>query len=752
MKDLDMHIRCVHAISSARPQEAHGAAKPDKLPRPLIGEGITESDWAHFEDKWGRYKRSTLQGVSSQHLVDQLWACCEQSLETAVYNSGVNSNSDEETLMKTMKKLAVRAQNTLVNIVKFLDMSQDQEESATAYTARLKGQASTCNFSIKCKVASCSQLTSYSDKMVCHQLVRGLSDPTIQEQIMAHAADNPDIDLETTLKYVEAKEAGKRSSNILSSAAGINRIAISKENKSGGKESSLKTQGPDNRKCGWCGQLGHGARAPTQIRREKCKSFNHTCEICSAVGHFGSMCRSKKRQKPDLGALTESSNIGDGNFCSLVTCKKGRQEYKALPHTAYSKLQGWIKCKPESHPKLCLKVVICVEGYEQAQIRSPRVTDRVLEVEGLPDTGAQLTVVGLSLIHQMGLTKSELIPLAHGVSTANNAGLKLLGGAFMEFTALDQQTRTRRTKQLCYVAEDIKGIYLSKSACVDLGVIQKEFPKIGAVEDSSLNSNTNESFMINKNKTSYLSSYYKTDRECKCPERTLPPPPPEKLPFPATNANREKLKQWILDRYAASAFNQCEHQQLPLMKGSPPIKLHIDPKAQPVAIHKARPVPIHWRDQVLAELERDVRIGVLECVPIVEPTNWCSPMVICPKANGSPRRTVDLQALNKVAVRQTHLAEPPFQQALAVPKQKTKTIVDAWQGYHSVPLTEEDRQFTTFLTPWGKYRYKTCPQGFIASGDAYNARYDQIIAEFKDKTKYIDDTLLWSDDLEKSFF
>ena len=102
MKDLDMHIRCVHAISSARPQEAHGAAKPDKLPRPLIGEGITESDWAHFEDKWGRYKRSTLQGVSSQHLVDQLWACCEQSLETAVYNSGVNSNSDEETLMKTL--------------------------------------------------------------------------------------------------------------------------------------------------------------------------------------------------------------------------------------------------------------------------------------------------------------------------------------------------------------------------------------------------------------------------------------------------------------------------------------------------------------------------------------------------------------------------------------------------------------------------------------------------------------------------
>ena len=43
-----MHIRCVHSISSAQPQEAHGAAKPDKLSGSLIVEGVTESDLAHF--------------------------------------------------------------------------------------------------------------------------------------------------------------------------------------------------------------------------------------------------------------------------------------------------------------------------------------------------------------------------------------------------------------------------------------------------------------------------------------------------------------------------------------------------------------------------------------------------------------------------------------------------------------------------------------------------------------------------------
>ena len=81
--------------------------------------------------------------------------------------------------------------------------------------------------------------------MVCHQLVRGLSDPTIQEQIMAHAADNSELDLDSTLKYIEAKEAGKRSSHILSSVAGVNRITSLKTDKSAGKDSTPKSQGFD---------------------------------------------------------------------------------------------------------------------------------------------------------------------------------------------------------------------------------------------------------------------------------------------------------------------------------------------------------------------------------------------------------------------------------------------------------------------------------------------------------------------------
>lgn len=78
-------------------------------------------------------------------------------------------------------------------------------------------------------------------------------------------------------------------------------------------------------------------------------------------------------------------------------------------------------------------------------------------------------------------------------------------------------------------------------------------------------------------------------------------------------------------------------------------------------------------------------------------------------------------------------------------------MFDCWNGYHSVPLHKADRHLTTFITPWGRYQYNTAPQGYIASGDGYSRRFDEIVSHIPDKTKCIDDTLLWADDITSSF-
>ena len=99
------------------------------------------------------------------------------------------------------------------------------------------------------------------------------------------------------------------------------------------------------------------------------------------------------------------------------------------------------------------------------------------------------------------------------------------------------------------------------------------------------------------------------------------------------------------------------------------------------AYHTPISVPLHWQEDVKAGLDRDVRLGVLEQVPLGEPVTWCHRMVICAKKNGKPRRTIDFQPLNAHAGRETHHTQSPFHQARSVPQGKKKTVFDAWNGY-----------------------------------------------------------------------
>ena len=182
-----------------------------------------------------------------------------------------------------------------------------------------------------------------------------------------------------------------------------------------------------------------------------------------------------------------------------------------------------------------------------------------------------------------------------------------------------------------------------------------------------------------------------------------------------------------------------------------PLQINVDEGAKHVASHTPIPVPIHWSAEVKAQLDRDERLGVIERVPSGTDTTWCHRMVIVPKKDNTPRRTINFQPLNAVAKRQTHHTLPPFEQVSRVPPGVFKTVMDAWNGYHSVKLSEESKDLTTFITPWGRYRYVTMPQGYLAAGDAYTERYDRIISAVKNKTKCVDDSLLWAESVKEAF-
>ena len=96
-------------------------------------------------------------------------------------------------------------------------------------------------------------------------------------------------------------------------------------------------------------------------------------------------------------------------------------------------------------------------------------------------------------------------------------------------------------------------------------------------------------------------------------------------------------------------------------------------------------------------------------------------------------------------------ADPPWQVASSLPRNTVKSNCDAWHGYHSVPIHPADRHITSFITQYGRYRYRTAPQGLLSAGDSYTQRSDDIIGDFENHVKCVDDSMIWGDDIEANF-
>lgn len=742
-EDLDATIVAALITAHSAVHSTSNAARVEKVKRPTVTAAGTSEEWAYFLSRWSDYADATK--VTGKDKVVQLLECCDDPLRKDLTRAagGSLTNKPVEDVLAAIRKLAVREENTMVARVSLHNMRQDRDETIRSFGARLRGQADICKFLIKCP--GCEVDVNYTDEIMRDVLTRGVADPEIQLDLLGDTSQ--DMTLEDTFKFIEAKESGKRSASTLLDSKSMNAASSYRRGKNA--NAAQKTDPC----CSYCGNAGHGKSAPTRIRKNDCPAYNHRCGHCQRDHHMENMCRSKDKPLRRSSQAPKEDNE-DAVFESLCTFFEQSANYNEptqsetanvvnstgsratpLDHHVYNDLSDmWLKRRSTSQPYIQVNIKIVPEDYADLGLDLPAPT-LTSQVPAMTDTGCQSCLAGMKIVHRLGMRESDLIPVNMKMHTATNGGINILGAAILRISGYDDHRRKFETRQMTYITDSTDNLFLSRDACVALRIISGSFPGVGATRETN----------------PMHTAATLPEEVCQCPKRQKPPAPPTTLPFPATEANREQLQQYLLDYYASSTFNTCEHQTLPLMDG-PPMRLMIDPDAAPVAHHKPVPVPLHWRDEVKAGLDQDVLLGVIEPVPIGEPVTWCHRMVVCPKKNGKPRRTIDFQALNAHATRETHHTQSPFHQARLVPHGQKKTVFDAWNGYHSVPIREEDRHLTTFITPWGRYRYKTAPQGYIASGDGYTRRYDEIVAEIPNKTKCVDDVLLWTDCLEDSFF
>ena len=79
----------------------------------------------------------------------------------------------------------------------------------------------------------------------------------------------------------------------------------------------------------------------------------------------------------------------------------------------------------------------------------------------------------------LGLTKSDLMQVEMNLTAANGSGLQIFGACFVRISGESTLGKVFQTKEICYVAEGVNKMLLSRESCEKLGMISNRFPSIG---------------------------------------------------------------------------------------------------------------------------------------------------------------------------------------------------------------------------------------------------------------------------------
>ena len=174
-------------------------------------------------------------------------------------------------------------------------------------------------------------------------------------------------------------------------------------------------------------------------------------------------------------------------------------------------------------------------------------------------------------------------------------------------------------------------------------------------------------------------------------------------------------------------------------------KFHIDLKPGTKPYHCKRPyaIPTSQRETVKEELDRQVKIGVLERV---YESLWGMPMLCIPKKDGAIRTVDDMRELNKCIQRRVY----PLPRLMDMLQRHSGwqyiTVLDLTLCYYTYELDDESSWMCVLVTPFGKYRRLRLSMGLSQSPDWAQAAIEEALEDMLHEflEAFIDDVAVFS--------
>ena len=171
-------------------------------------------------------------------------------------------------------------------------------------------------------------------------------------------------------------------------------------------------------------------------------------------------------------------------------------------------------------------------------------------------------------------------------------------------------------------------------------------------------------------------------------------------------------------------------------------RLNVDPSATPKKQPPRRPSNEHV-EVIKSEVVKLKQVGAIK--EIFYP-QWLANTVVVKKKTEKWRVCVDFTDLNKACPKDPFPMPRIDQLVDATVGHPRTSFLDAFQGYHQIPLATEDQEKTAFVTPVGNYHYKVMPFGLKNARSTYQWMMAKMFELRLGKTieVYIDDMVVKS--------
>uniref|UniRef100_A0A671TSD1 ribonuclease H n=1 Tax=Sparus aurata TaxID=8175 RepID=A0A671TSD1_SPAAU len=176
--------------------------------------------------------------------------------------------------------------------------------------------------------------------------------------------------------------------------------------------------------------------------------------------------------------------------------------------------------------------------------------------------------------------------------------------------------------------------------------------------------------------------------------------------------------------------------------------IHHHTEISPGVTVRSRPyrLPEHKRKIVRAELQAMLETGVIE----ESNSDWCCPIVLVRKSDGSIRFCVDYRRVNEVSKFDAYPMPRVDELLDRLGTARFYTTLDLTKGYWQIPLSLESREKTAFFTPYGLYQFVTLPFGLFGSPATFQRLMDRVLRPHSAyAAAYLDDVIIHSEAWEQ---